>query len=180
MEHFQKNIVYIEIPVPIEKPPFYQVNDINTLFHSIIHTYHSDITEPQNPSEYVCMDIQQQNSKQKVQPHKNRIPTKDNPFIIPETPIVQNEHPSSPKKETFPSLPFTEENQKIIKKFNFQYSDLSDTECVKLCSILVNNKQSYAKHKDDVGLISTPFKIRLKEDCTLQTQRPTKILNTLQ
>ena len=47
------NIGYIEIPVTIEKPPYYQVNDVNTLIHSIIHTYHPDITEPQKPSEYV-------------------------------------------------------------------------------------------------------------------------------
>ena len=121
------------------------------------------------------MDIQQQNSKEIIQPHINRIQINDKSFNIPTTPIIQNVQPSSLIKKKFPPLPFTEENQKFIKKFNFQFSDLSDTEYVKLCTILVNNKQCYAKHKNDVGLISTPFRIRLKENCKLQTQRPTKI-----
>ena len=93
---------------------------------------------------------------------------------IPVTPVIQNVQPTSTIKKTFPPLPITEENQKFIKKFNFQFSDLSDTEYVKLRTKLVNNKDCYAKHKNDVGLISTPFRIRLKEDCQLKTQRPTK------
>ena len=121
--HFSKlpkgNIGYIEIPVTIEKPSYYQVNDVNTLIHSIIHTYHPDITEPQKPSEYVCMDIQQQNFEQKIQPHINRIQINEKSFDIPTTPVIQNVQPSSLIKKTFPPLPFTEENQKFIKKFNF-------------------------------------------------------------
>ena len=155
------NIGYIEIPVTIEKPPYYQVNDVNTLIHSIIHTYHPDLTEPQKPSEYICMDIQQQNYNS-IQPHINRIHINDKTFNIPVTPVIQNVQPTSVIKKTFPPLPFTEENQNFIKKFNFQFSDLSDTEYVKLCTILVNNKDCYAKHKNDVGLISTPFRIRFK------------------
>ena len=117
------NVGYIEIPVTFEKPPHYQVNDVNTLIHSIIHTYHPDITEPQNPSEYVCMDIQQQCSKHKTQPHINRIQINDQIINIPTTQIIQNVQPSSPLKKTFPPLPYSEENLKFIKKFNFQYSD---------------------------------------------------------
>ena len=120
------------------------------------------------------MDIQQQNDNS-IPPHINRIQINDKTFNIPVTPVIQNVQPTSIIKKTFPPLPFTEENQKFIKKFNFQFSDLSDTEYVKLCTILVNNKDCYAKHKNDVGLISTPFRIRLKEDCQLKTQRPTKI-----
>ena len=73
-----------------------------------------------------------------IQPHINRIQINDKSFNIPTTPIIQNVQPSSLIKKTFPPLPFTEENQKFIKKFNFQFSDLSDTEYVKLCTILVN------------------------------------------
>ena len=62
-------------------------------------------------------------------------------LIIPVTPVIQNVQPTSVIKKTFPPLPFTEENQKFIKKFNFQFSDLSDTEYVKLCTILVNNRR---------------------------------------
>ena len=159
----------------MKKPPYYQINDVNTLIHSIIHTYHPEITEPQNPNQYFCMDIQKQRSKDKVQPHINEIQINDQTIIIPTTQIIQNVQPSSPLKKTFPPLPFSEENLKFIKKFNFQFSNLLDTEYVKLCTTLINNKHCYAKHKNDVGLISTPFGIRLKENIKLQTQRPTKI-----
>ena len=117
------------------------------------------------------MDIQQQNSEQTIQPHIKRIHKNDTSFKIPTTPIIQKVQLSSIGK-TFPPLPFTEEKQNFIKKFSFQFSDLSDTEFVKLCTILVNNKHCYAKHGSDVGLISTPFRIRLKDNCKLQTQGP--------
>ena len=50
-----------------------------------------------------------------------------------------------------------------MKKFNFEYSDLTNTEYVKLCNILIKNQICYAKHRNDVGKISTPFRIRIKE-----------------
>ena len=39
------HIGYIEVPNTNEKPKYYQVKDINTLIHIVIHTYHPDITE---------------------------------------------------------------------------------------------------------------------------------------
>ena len=62
-----------------------------------------------------------------------------------------------------------------MKKFNFEYSDLTDTEYVNLCNILINNQHCYAKHKKDVGKTYTPFRIRIKENCELQTQRLSKV-----
>ena len=119
------------------------------------------------------MDIQQNYNS--IKPNINRIHMNDKTFNIPTIPVIQKVQPTSVIRKTFPPLPFTEENQKYTKKFNFQFSDLSDTAYVKLCTILVNNKHFNAKHKNDVGLISTPFRIRLKEDCQLKTQRPRKI-----
>ena len=52
---------------------------------------------------------------------------------------------------------------------------MTDTDYVNLCNILINNQHCYAKHKNDVGKISTPFRIRIKENCKLQTQRPSKV-----
>ena len=72
-------------------------------------------------------------------------------------------------------MPYTIQNQQFIKKFNFENSDLTDTEYVNLCNILINNQNCYAKHRNDVGKISTPFRIRIKENCKLQTQRPSKV-----
>ena len=52
---------------------------------------------------------------------------------------------------------------------------MTDTEYVNLCKILINNQHFYANHKNDVGKISTSFRIRIKENCKLQTQRPSKV-----
>ena len=41
--------------------------------------------------------------------------------------------------------------------------------------ILVKYRTCYATHKNDVGQIATPFRIRLKPNAKLQTQRPTKV-----
>ena len=52
---------------------------------------------------------------------------------------------------------------------------MTNTEYVNICKILINNQNCYAKHRNDVGRISTPFRIRIKENCKLQTQRPSKV-----
>ena len=44
-----------------------------------------------------------------------------------------------------------------------------------LCNILINNQNCYAKHRNDVAKNSTPFRIRIKENCKLQTQRPSEV-----
>ena len=54
---------------------------------------------------------------------------------------------------------------------------MTDTEYVNLGKILINNQNCYAKHRNDVGKISTPFRTRVKENCKLQTQRPSKVPN---
>ena len=40
---------------------------------------------------------------------------------------------------------------------------------------MIINQHCYAEHKNDVGKISTPFRIRIKDNCKLQTQRPSKV-----
>ena len=86
----------------------------------------------------------------------------------------------------FPPLPYSPENLKLIHKFSFQFSDLTDTEYVTLCNLLLKYKTCYAIHKNDVGEIATPFRIRPKPNAQLLTQRPSKVaihyrhrLNTL-
>ena len=79
------------------------------------------------------------------------------------------------EKRIFPSLPYTSENLKFINKFNFQFSDLTDTEYITLCSMLLKHKTCYATHKNDVGKISIPFRIRFKPNAQLMTQRPSKV-----
>ena len=65
------------------------------------------------------------------------------------------------EKRIFPSLPYSSENLKFINKFNFQFSDLTDTEYITLCIMLLKYKTCYATHKNDVGIISTPFVLDL-------------------
>ena len=44
-----------------------------------------------------------------------------------------------------------------------------------MCNLLVKHKNCYATHKNDVGEIATPFRIRLKPNAQLLTQRPSKV-----
>ena len=101
---------------------------------------------------------------------------------------LYNDQPTSHTSKTriFPSLPYTSENLKFITIFIFQFSDLTDTEYITLCNMLLKYKTWYASHKNDVGKISTPFRIRLKPNAQFITQRPSKVpihyrdkLNTL-
>ena len=92
-------------------------------------------------------------------------------------PSLYNVQPTShsSQQRVFPSLPYSPENLKFIHKFNFQFSDLTDTEHVTLCNLLLKYKTCYATHKNDVGKIATPFRIRLKPNAQLLTQRPSKV-----
>ena len=83
--------------------------------------------------------------------------------------VPPTSHTSKPR--IFPSIPYTTENFKFMNKFNFQFSDLSDTEYVTLCNLLLEYKTCYATHKNDVGEIATPFRIRLKPSAQLITRR---------
>ena len=53
-------------------------------------------------------------------------------------------------------------------------SDLTDTEYVTLCNLLEKHNNCYATHKNDVGKTATTFRIRLKPNAQLLTQRPFK------
>ena len=64
---------------------------------------------------------------------------------------------------------------KFINKCTFQFSDLTDTKYVALCILLVKHKNFYATHRTDVGKIAAPFKIRLKPNAQILTQRPSKL-----
>ena len=76
----------------------------------------------------------------------------------------------------FSSLPYTTENLKIVNKYNFQVSDLTDTVYITLCNLLFKHKTCYATHKNDVGKTATHFRVRLKPNTQHITQRPPKVL----
>ena len=155
-------IRYIEIPITQTTPPHYRVHDVNSLIHSVIHTYHPDNVVPIKQNEYTDMYLCTRvipNSVLEI----NKIVINDKTLQLPVPSITGNLRPSDKIRKVFPFLPYTIENIQFIKKFNFEYSDLTDSEYVQLCNIPVNNQDCYAKHKNDVGKISTPFRIRIKE-----------------
>ena len=179
------HIGYIEVPITNENPKFYQVNDINTLIHNVTHTYHPDITEPVPPTNYAVHYNDSTTPSLQFLLHQDYMTHSDIPH---QTSPLFNVQPTSntAEKRIFPSLPYTSEKLKFINKFNFQFSDLTDTEYITLCNILHKYKTCYATHKNDVGKLSTPFRIRLKPHAQLLTQRPSKVpiqyrdkLNTL-
>ena len=75
----------------------------------------------------------------------------------------------------FRPLPYSLDTRQFLNKFKFQYSDVTDDEYLKLCSILGKYQNCYATHRNDVGQIATPFRIRLKPNAKLQTQSSTKV-----
>ena len=50
-------IGYIEIPIIQTTPPYYRVEDVNSLIHSVIHVYHPDTTIPIKQNEYTDMNL---------------------------------------------------------------------------------------------------------------------------
>ena len=167
-------IGYIEIPITQTSPPHYRVNDVNSLIHSVIHAYHPDTTTPIKQNPYADMNLCTRVTPQSLL-EINKIEIKDKTLQLPKPSVTGNLRPSDKIRKDFPPLPYSTENQQFIKKFNFEYSDLTDTEFVNLCNILIIKQNCYAKHQNDVGKISTPFQIRIKDNCKLHTQRPFKV-----
>ena len=167
-------IGYIEIPITQTTPPHYRVQDVNSLIHSVIHAYHPDTTIPIRQNDYTDMNLCTRLIPQS-QLEINKIEINDKTLLLPIPSVTGNLRPSDKIRKDFLSLPYTAENQQFIKKFNFEYSDLTDNEYVNLCNILINNQHCYDKHRNDVGKVSTSFRIRIKVNCKLQTQRPSKV-----
>ena len=154
---------------------YYQVNDINTLVNNVAHTYLPDITEPIPSSKYITstQDIPSSSNHFSLHQIYMTSPTiHDKPHSK-----IYNVQPNSDtsKSRTVPTLPYSKDNLKFINKYNILFSDLTDTEYVTLCNLLVKHKKCYATHKNDVGKIATPFRIQLKPNAQLLTQRPSKV-----
>ena len=168
-EHFG----YIEVSITNEKTKYYHVNDINTLIHNVTHTYHPEITENIPQINYSSQYKDATAPFHQFSLHQVHMTNPD----IPTKTSLSNVQPIShtSKHRVFPSLPYTTKNLKFINKFNFQFSDLTDTEYITLCNLLLKFKTCYATQKNDVGQIATPFRIRLKLNAQLITQRPSKV-----
>ena len=123
------HIGYIEVPVTNEKPKFFQVNDINTLIHNVTLTYHPEITEPLPQTNYIVQYDDPTTPPPQFSLHQIYMTNDDIPS---QTSPLYNVQPTSHtlEKRIFPSVPYTSENLKFNNKFNFQFSDLTDTEYI--------------------------------------------------
>ena len=158
----------IEVPITNEKPKNYQVNVINTLIHNVTYTYHPEITEPILQTNYSVSPNHDTFSTTQFSLHQVYMANSD---PLPRTSSLYNVQPTShaSNHRVLPSLPYSPENLKFINKLNFQFSDLIDAEYVTLSNLLLKYKTSYATHKNNVGKIATPFRIRLKPKAQLLT-----------
>ena len=171
------NIGYIEIPTIQTTPPHYRVQDVNSLIHSVMHTYHPDTTIPIKQNDYSDMNLCTRVIPQSLL-EINKIEINAKTLQLPIPSVTGNLRPSDKIRKGFPSLPYTAENQQFTKKF--EYSDLTDTEYVNRCNILINNQHCYAKHKNDVGKISTPFRLRIKKIVNDKRKDPLKFQFTIE
>ena len=124
---------YIEVPITNEKPKVYQVNDINTLIHNVTHTLHPEVTELVPQTNYSLQNNDDTVPSHQFSLHQINMTNSDTP---PVTTSLYNVQPTSHtlNHRNFPSLPHTPENLKSLSKFNFQFSDLTDTEYITLCN----------------------------------------------
>ena len=147
-------------------------------FHYIMLLIHTILkkTEPVPQTKYIVLYDDPTPPPPQFSLHQIYMTNSD---ITNQTSPLYNVQPTShtSEKRIFPSSPYTSENLKFINKFNFQFSDITDTEYITLCNMLLKYKTCYATHKNDVGKISTPFRIRLKPNAQLMTQRPSKVIH---
>ena len=90
-------------------------------------------------------------SNSSIQLKINKIEINDKTLQLPIPSVTGKIRPSDKSRKDFPSLPYTAENHQYIKKFNSEYSDLTDNEYVNLCNIPINNQHIYTRHRKDVG-----------------------------
>ena len=134
---------------------------MNTFIHKVTHIYHPEITEPIPQTNYFVSSNHDTFFTTQFSLHQVYMTNSDS---LPRTSSLYNVQPTSQtsKPRVFPSLPYSTENLKFINKFNFHFSDLTNTEYITICNLLLKYRTCYATHKNDVGKIATPFRIRLE------------------
>ena len=93
-------IEYIEIPIIRTTPPQYRVQDVNSLIHSVIHTYHPDTTIPIRQNEYTVMKLCTRVIPQSAL-EVNKIEIKDKTLQLPIPSITGNLPPSDKLEKIF-------------------------------------------------------------------------------
>ena len=100
---------YIEIPLATVRPLHYRVKHINTPIHTVIHTYHPDITEP-------VLDHYQDMTYNTANFELNQTELLNN-SNIQSIPLIPNVQPSDKlARRTFPTPPYLNDNLQFLKK----------------------------------------------------------------
>jgi hypothetical protein len=76
-------------------------------------------------------------------------------------------------QQEFPN--YTLEEIQFLSKFNLKTSMINQEEKTKLFDKVIQYIHCYAQHKYDIGKITKPFQIKIKEGTVFKKQRPTKI-----
>ena len=71
-----------------------------------------------------------------------------------------NLQPSQLLNRLLHSLPYSPDIQHFLQNFKHQYSEVTDDEYLKLCSLLIKYKHYYATHRNDDGETATLSRIR--------------------
>ena len=90
----QGYVVYFEVPATNTKPPHYKVDDVNSLIHTIFHTYYPDLSEPKPPVRLSSL------KRSNVE--------------------MNNLQPSQLLNHPLPSLPYSPDVHKFSKKIKLQ------------------------------------------------------------
>ena len=164
-------IGYIEIPITQTTPPHYRVYDVNSLIHTVIHAYHPDTTIPIRQNDYTVMKL-----CTRVIPQSfieiNTKEINDKTLQLPMPSVTGSLRPFDNIRKDFPSLRNTAENQHIVKKFNFENSNLTDTEYVNFCNILINNPNCYTKHRNAMENFQLYSEFELKKTVNFKHNDP--------
>ena len=78
-------------------------------------------------------------------------------------------------KPTFNITNYSKEQQKFLTMFNFEHSQITQTEFDKLAKQLLKYSTVYATSKFDVGKISSSLHLPLKPDAVFKKQRASKV-----
>ena len=83
----------IEVPATNIQPTYYKVNDVNSLLHTVFHSYYTDLSEPKPPRRRCSLR---------------------NPQIE-----INNLQPSQSLTRPLPPLPYSKDTQQFLNKIKF-------------------------------------------------------------
>ena len=114
---------------------------------NVTHTYQPDITEQFVPYQHFYL-------------HQVYMTNSDTPSATSSLYNVQPT-PNNSTPLVFPSLPYSKKTLEFIKKFSFQFCDLTDTDYITLCNFLHKYKIFYATRKKVLEKLQPHFALDL-------------------